>query len=439
VGDLRLAEGESESALTSYREAERIDDTMAELQFRIGKLHQAQSRSDLARERLTLARDLDALRFRADSEINEAIRAIAADARDAGVLLADTERRFQAVSPQGLPGHSLFLEHVHPTFSGNYLIALTWLEQAGAGFPEWQTEASGSILDEDELARRLAYSPFDRKRLWSTVARRLSRPPFTDQLDHDEQLRRVRERIERFAPTQWGEVLEIYEDALAARPDDPWLRYNLATVLGQIGEHDRAAAELHAFLELFPRDPSGRERLCQTEVERLEFDNALAECGRLIQLLPYHAPPRYTTAYSLASLGRLDDAIAVYRQLLTIDPGSTPQILNEIGRIEMHRSRFEVAVAVYREALDAAEHSANPLIPDVRFNYASALRAAGQADQAVQAYADAAEDYRRVIELDPASVAPRLALARCLSEVGHHDEAERVRREAHRLETQLAE
>ena len=61
VGDLRLAAGESESALASYREAERVDETMAELQFRIGKLHQQQSRSDLARERLTLARDLAVL------------------------------------------------------------------------------------------------------------------------------------------------------------------------------------------------------------------------------------------------------------------------------------------------------------------------------------------------------------------------------------------
>ena len=67
------------------------------------------------------ARDLDELRFRADSRINAIIRDVAART---GAALADAERAFGPT-----PGSDLFYEHVHLKFAGNYLLARTVAEK----------------------------------------------------------------------------------------------------------------------------------------------------------------------------------------------------------------------------------------------------------------------------------------------------------------------
>ena len=78
-----------------------------------------------AREQFVAARDLDALRFRADSRINAIIREVAAEQEAAGVRLADAEQSLanSDLAVGGIPGEGLFYEHVHFTFDGNYLLA----------------------------------------------------------------------------------------------------------------------------------------------------------------------------------------------------------------------------------------------------------------------------------------------------------------------------
>ena len=62
-----------------YEAAAKIDDRFAELQFRIGRCLMKAGRFAEARERFELARDLDVLRFRADSHINAIIREVAGE------------------------------------------------------------------------------------------------------------------------------------------------------------------------------------------------------------------------------------------------------------------------------------------------------------------------------------------------------------------------
>ena len=65
-------------ALVQYEAAAKIDDRFAELQFHIGECLTQTGRTAEAGERFELARDLDVLRFRADSRINAIIREVAA-------------------------------------------------------------------------------------------------------------------------------------------------------------------------------------------------------------------------------------------------------------------------------------------------------------------------------------------------------------------------
>ena len=69
--------GQQAQALQRYLAAAAIDDRYAELQFRFGRVQWNLGDFAQARERFGLARDLDVLRFRADSRINDTIRSVA--------------------------------------------------------------------------------------------------------------------------------------------------------------------------------------------------------------------------------------------------------------------------------------------------------------------------------------------------------------------------
>ena len=146
-------------AIEQYEAAARIDDRFAELQFRTAQCLLKAGRLPEARKRFEAARDLDALRFRADSRINSLVREVAGEQASAGIRLADAEQAFaeatgwtsESISkkPADLEVHSakptdsdvhpatgLFYEHVHLTFEGNYLLARTVLDQVRAALPQ---------------------------------------------------------------------------------------------------------------------------------------------------------------------------------------------------------------------------------------------------------------------------------------------------------------
>lgn len=71
------------------------------------------------------AKDYDALRFRAPEEFNEIIKKYA---RDFSIPFAPTVSYFKELSPNGLIGNSLILEHLHPNKEGYYLLAKVFYE-----------------------------------------------------------------------------------------------------------------------------------------------------------------------------------------------------------------------------------------------------------------------------------------------------------------------
>ena len=79
-------------ALDQYEAAAKIDDRFAELQFRIARCLAKAGRLAEAQQHFDLARDLDVLRFRADSRINAITREVAGEQQAAGVRFVDTER-----------------------------------------------------------------------------------------------------------------------------------------------------------------------------------------------------------------------------------------------------------------------------------------------------------------------------------------------------------
>ncbi|MEH8019192.1 SGNH/GDSL hydrolase family protein [Rheinheimera muenzenbergensis] len=88
--------------------------------YQLGQLYLQLQQADSAKQHLTLARDLDLLRFRAPSAINDIIRRLAAE-YDA--VLVDAEQALAAQSEHGIIGKKMMLEHLHPSIEGYFVLA----------------------------------------------------------------------------------------------------------------------------------------------------------------------------------------------------------------------------------------------------------------------------------------------------------------------------
>ena len=204
-------------ALKQYQAADAIDDGYAELEFRMARAAWRLRDYKAAREHFLRARDLDTLRFRADSKVNEINRSIATSSR---VALVDAEKILSDVSPDGIIGTDLIYEHVHMTPEGNYLLARAIFAQIAPTLPKGTQAAEPP--SEIECERLLALTGFDRWRLANDMFGWLQKAPFTNQLNHSEQLFHFAGGAE--APNENpNNTVSQYQWAIVQHPDDPML------------------------------------------------------------------------------------------------------------------------------------------------------------------------------------------------------------------------
>lgn len=230
--ELEAARSFSE-ALELYRSAARIDDEYAELEFRIARCLKSLGDAKAANEHFQRARDLDTLRFRADTRINDINRFV--PAAYTGVGLVDTELLFSSASPDAIVGSDLVYEHVHMTPLGSYLFARAIYVQVAGKL------ASGPVADapsQTECERMLALTAYDRSRIAQEMLRRIQRAPFNQQLNHPEQVQRFQLQAESMSETPNDTALQ-YQWAIARTPQDSMLRYNFGMFLFA---YNRAAA-----------------------------------------------------------------------------------------------------------------------------------------------------------------------------------------------------
>jgi tetratricopeptide (TPR) repeat protein len=232
-------------ALQAYRAAAKIDDQYAELEFRIARSLWKLGDYSAAREHFLRARDLDTLRFRADSKINDINRSVASSA---GAELVDADEIFSKESPNGIIGSELVYEHVHLTPEGNYLLARAMFLQIASKLPHEAGQTSTAVdapsdvhtdvPSEAECEQWLAFTSHDRLRITREMLERLQKPPFTSQLNHADQVLRL--TIKAGAPDENpGETVSEYQWAIRRKPDDRILRYKFGLFLF---DYDRGAA-----------------------------------------------------------------------------------------------------------------------------------------------------------------------------------------------------
>ncbi|MBM4172583.1 MAG: hypothetical protein FJ214_11995 [Ignavibacteria bacterium] len=107
-----------------------------------------------------LAKDLDALRFRAPEKINSTIKKLATKYN---VALIDSDSLFCSLSPNNIVGNNLMTDHLHPTLEGYHEIGNLFYEKMiGYNFLPKKSIQTIPIKEQDKLTReQFVISEFD--------------------------------------------------------------------------------------------------------------------------------------------------------------------------------------------------------------------------------------------------------------------------------------
>jgi len=417
-------------ALKQYAEAAALDPQYAELQFRMGSCDLALTNSAQAGREFELARDYDALAFRADSRINQIIKDAADAYADKGVHFLDADRMLARNSPEQIPGNELFYEHVHLNFDGNYLLGRAFAEQTAKLLPaSIATHGRNEWASSELCNRRLAVSPWDRARVWQEILGRVSGPPYTGQLTHAatiklcaEKIGELKSRVDAEAPEQ---TRQLYKQALALAPTDTFLLFNFAQYLAARGELAQATEEAQRVCELLPQIPA----------QYYDIGNLLVLQGRIDEAAEYFSRAlarQGDFAHALSGLGQIraneqktEEAAAYFRRALRAGPDDPETWLN-LGFLEQNRGNLKQAAIYYQHAARLQPQG----LADY-FNRAVDSSALGQRAMAVELFGE-------VIQFNPEFWQAHYLLGLELAGLGRIEEARAQFREAIRYRPDFA-
>jgi Tfp pilus assembly protein PilF len=375
-------------AIRSYEEAARIDGDYADLAYRLGRCHAALGDFAQARQQFLRARDLDTLRFRSDTKINATIHGVATDMP--GVRFADAERAFAKASPNEIPGDELFLEHVHMTFTGNYVLARTVFEAImNPPLASLRSASEGVTLSEQECADHLAQTEWNEFKFGSKTHELLIKgPPFTLQSDHVERSQRWTAKLDalqkRLNEDGIKKALAVYQKAVPAAPGDWMIRMNYGQLLTECNRYEEADQQFRDALALLRHSFTAQYKLgnvqlklenprvaevhfraaLRIEPESLEANIGLAEAldgqkktseaqavfEEQIRTHPDRALARAALGRFFFRNDRLDDAKARFREALQMDP-NTPPLYVDLAVLAVKQNKLDEAIGYLETAL----------------------------------------------------------------------------------------
>lgn len=348
-GVLYERSGKYAEAVERYLAAAEIDDAYADLQFRLGRCYWSMKEYDMAKARYIDARQLDTLRFRSDTRINEIIRAVAGDREKENIYLVDVVNVFEKNSPHQTLGKELFYEHVHLNFKGNYLLAKSVFEQVEKILPERikrQRVDKRLFLTESECAESLVYTDWSRYGITEKVLNGfIKEPPFTNQLNNKRQVRQMEEELEQIKSLLTLEnlerIAEQYRQAIQERPSDYWLGTEYGMLLLEAFNDESAAIrEYRMILNYMPHHYGVCSQLGTLLCKHGDFELGENYIRRAIRLYPADFASYYNLAFACQSQNQLDKAVKYYYEALRLQPNHIPAydgiavVLTQLGKID---------------------------------------------------------------------------------------------------------
>lgn len=326
------------------------DSTNAFAEYWLGRTMLVRGDTVAGKRHLQRSRDFDLLKFRAPGSINGVIRKVCGELK---VPFVSTDSLFASLSEGGIPGDTLFWEHLHPTLRGYYEIAALVVDKVhelqllgntssvSARLP-FNTDSLGiSWLD-------LAYGDLSIQRL-------TGRWPFTD-------YKREPAVLSTSPPEAVAIARAVYDRKMI------WDKgcYESAALFWRLGETGRAAATYRALLEEYPRSYYPHYLLGNLLSKAGEPDAAILHLTQSVESNPRYPNARLDLGLLLINKGRFDEAIGHLEAARVVLPtgDTTPLsagVYYGLGAAHANKGEYAKALTFLDEAIRRAPNDMSAL------------------------------------------------------------------------------
>jgi tetratricopeptide (TPR) repeat protein len=323
--EIAYSDGRSGDALSLVDEALAIDDRYAESHYFRGRALASLLRNEAAKTAFARARDEDVCPLRALSPMDAIVTEVT---REKDVPLVDFRAVVERLSPGGVPGDEMFLDHVHPTVEGNRLLALALLDNM----------AERGIVD---------LSP-----AWDDAAIREVAETVESQLDPATRASALRNLAKVLSwAGKFEEAAELAQRALEVSPDDAEAHYVLGVSLDEEGRHEEAFSQYELATRMNPDHASAHLNLGLAFWERRgDMERARFHLERAVRIQPGDSRGQKALGIVLSQLGRLAEARDHLERSIRSDP-SDPQAHYDLGTVVGKLGDGEKAATHYRAAI----------------------------------------------------------------------------------------
>ncbi len=425
-GTAAQTQGRWAEAASAFQQAVGMYPQAAEVQFQLATSLLHLTNAPAARRHFLQAADDDTLPFRADSRINESIRAAGRRFAGESLALCDAAEALSAASPQGISGEELFYEHVHLNPAGNYALALAWAAAVEKLLPPaLKREVRSSWVSQTECEQWLGLTDWNRVSILDEVLGRIRRAPFSSQSGHAERAARLEKNIadlrQQFTDAAAATARDIYERALRRAPEDFRLHANYAEFLEARREWKPAITARRKVCQLVPASYFPQYALGVDLKEAGELAEAREALLRAVALKPDEPDVRLELGIVSARQGDWETARREM-ELAQRSGSGDPRVPLYLGEVLWKLNRHGDAVAALREAIRLSPGDWQP-----RFRLAFILAQAGN-------FTAAASEYQEALRLNPTDVRTKIGLAKVLLNLRREPEGLKQLNEALQLE-----
>ena len=425
AGVTHQTRGQFTEAVHRFEYAAELHDGSADLAFHLGQCYRELGQGDKALHYFEQARDLDSLRFRADSGLNGVVRDVVSRLVEDRMVFVDMEKLFEDESRAGLPVNEWFFEHVHLNFLGNYHLARSIADSLRHDLQIKGARKSGRTASEQTIAERLVLTRWDRYRMWRDIAGLMGNPPFSNQLNHAavraETSARLRTLLgEKTLRERKADAAAVYKASVERTPGDRHLRRRYAELLDSRGLPREAASHWRILVDAAPDNLYWRTSLGASLRESGDLNEASLVFQDLIEFDNGYAAAHFGLGTVLQKQGKQAQAVDSYREALRLRPGYA-EAVNNLGLIALERERITDALAYFQQAIEM-----RPAFSQAHENLGVTRIKLSRTDAAHKAF-------RRAIKIDPDAASPRYHLGASLAASGRFSEALPVLAEAVRL------
>lgn len=274
-GNAALERSEWTAAIGAYQGAIAIDNQYADAHFGLATALENNGQLPKSRYHFEQALDLDALRFRADSEINAIVRHTGQALNGSQLTFVDSAVAFDEASQPFAPGWNLILEHVHYDFPGNAVLARVLTH---AILEHLDDGRARSLLTDEEVAARIGFPNHETLDNIKNLQGMAKNPPFPGQSNYDQFLTflddLLAEVTEQVGTPQ--DVLQRRQAVIQADTADWKIYFELAAIAKYLRNDDAQYKYLTRLDSKYPHNRESQINLADLLLKQGKWREAIA-------------------------------------------------------------------------------------------------------------------------------------------------------------------